>query len=69
MLQTEGCTAVECEHARHATLAHLLLLLHAFTDDHLTDGQSKLTSEDFVFVKEAVLRRRRSSPRCRAQST
>ena len=43
------------EHARHATVAHLFLLAHAFADDHLIDGQTGLTSEDFVFVKEALL--------------
>jgi hypothetical protein len=55
MMQTEGCPEVKLEHARHATVAHLFLLAHAFADDHLVDGQTGLTSEDFVFVKEALL--------------
>ncbi len=54
LLNCEGLCAVALADARRATLAHLLILVYAFADDHLLDGQSSLTRVEIVAAREAL---------------
>jgi len=51
LLQAEGLTNVPRAIARHAALAHLCLMIHAFTEDRIADGQLQPASADFPFSK------------------